>query len=185
MSRAASVVPTRRHQAPSVWVMTTISGSHRPAGAKGEAQRAAQRRPRVEAAADRPGPKSRGKGALRQSRICDLLAVEGWTGGGAGESGPALALRRRPGSGRCCVASRAADRPSASCRHLSGRSRQARLATHDSSDDPARSARASARGASGARAAASNHWRLQLQQRAAARSIDLMGAAKNQKEAGG
>ena len=41
------------------------------------------------------------------------------------------------------------------------------------------------RGASGARAAASNHWRLQLQQRAAARSIDLMGAAKNQKEAGG
>ena len=62
---------------------------------------------------------------------------------------------------------------------------RARLATLDSSDDPARSARASARGASGARAAASNHWRLQLQQRAAARSIDLMGAAKNQKEAGG
>ena len=62
---------------------------------------------------------------------------------------------------------------------------QARLATRDTADDPARSARASARGASGARAAASNHWRLQLQQCAAARSIDLMGAAKNQKEAGG
>ena len=182
MSRAASVVPTRRHQAPSVWVITTISGSHRPAGAKGEAQRAAQRRPRVEAAADRPGPKSRGKGALRQSRICDLLAVEGWTGGGAGESGPALALRRRPGSRRCSVASRAADRRTASCRHLRAcrsippASLRARLATLDTPDDPARSARASARGASGARAAASNHWRLQLQQRAAARSIDLMGA---------
>ena len=90
-----------------------------------------------------------------------------------------------PAPRACCVASRAADRRPASCRHLSGRSHRARLATRDTADDPARSARASARGASGARAAASNHWRLQLQQRAAARSIDLMGAAKNQKEAGG
>ena len=45
---------------------------------------------------------------------------------------------------------------------------RARLATRDTPDDPARSARASARGASGARTAASNHWRLQLHQRAAA-----------------
>ena len=87
-----------------------------------------------------------------------------------------------PAPRACCVASRAADRRSASCRHLRAcrsippASLRARLATLDTPDDPARSARASARGASGARAAASNHWRLQLQQRAAARSIDLMGA---------
>ena len=49
-----------------------------------QAQRAAQRRPRVEAAADRPGPKSRGKGALRQSRICDLWR---WRGGPAAARG--------------------------------------------------------------------------------------------------
>ena len=92
---------------------------------------------------------------------------------------------------RCKAGSLMCDRRTASCRHLRAcrsippASLRARLATLDTPDDPARSARASARGASGARAAASNHWRLQLQQRAAARSIDLMGAAKNQKEAGG
>ena len=87
------------------------------------------------------------------------------------------APRVPPAPRACCVASPAADRRTASCRHLRAcrsippASLRARLATLDSSDDPARSARASARGASGARAAASNHWRLQLQQRAAARSI--------------
>ena len=74
MSRAASVVPTRRHQAPSVWVMTTISGSHRPAGAKGEAQRAAQRRPRVEAAADRPGPKYACVGYASRKQHCIAMS---------------------------------------------------------------------------------------------------------------
>ena len=146
-----------------------------------------------------------------------------------------------PAPRACCVASRAANRRSASCRHLRAcrsippASLRARLATLDTSDDPARRAAttfrtrskppptvpqqaarwvrtrvrrlrttaealdlnricdlwhaylgpAAAQGSGPALARRRRPWRLQLQQRAAARSIDLMGAAKNQKEAGG
>ena len=128
VARAASVVPTRRHQAPSVWVMTTISGSHRPAGAKGEAQRAAQRRPRVEAAADRPGPKSRGKGALRQSRICDLWRWRGGPAAARGDPVPRSPFAAGPMRVHECGASRAADWPPALPSPFKPNGHQARLA---------------------------------------------------------
>ena len=182
--------PDRRHQAPSVWVMTTISGSHRPAGAKGDS---ARRRfkpsaPRSDDRGSKPPPTVPDRS--REVKVHYGRAEFATFGGGGVDRRRRGGIQSRarpspPAPRACCVASPAANRRTASCRHLSGRSHRARLATRDTPDDPARSARASARGASGARAAASNHWRLQLQQRAAARSIDLMGAAKNQKEAGG
>ena len=57
-----------------------------------------------------------------------------------------LAPRVPPAPRACCVASPAANRRPASCRHLSGRGHQARLATRDTPDGPAGSASRAAAG---------------------------------------
>ena len=163
--------------------MTTISGSRTDQPAR----RAKPSAPRSDDRGSKPPPTVPDRS--REVKVhCGRAEFATFGGGGVDRrrrGGIQSRARPSPPVPRAsCVASCAADRRSASCRHLSGRSHQARLATRDTADDPARSARASARGASGARAAASNHWRLQLQQRAAARSIDLMGAAKKPKRGG-
>ena len=256
--------PDRRHQASWVWVMTTVRTrpptsrrggtgfrrcrhlSGKPSGSFSRTtlpmiQRAAQQRPRVEAAADRPGPKSRGKGALRQSRICDLWRWRGGPAAARGNPVPRSPFAAGPTRVQCGAADRYVG--------LGGRKAARRgkpvYSTGEplhvfrrlaASDDPARRAAttfrtrskppptvpqqaarwvrtrvrrlrttaealdlnricdlwhalylgpAAAQGSGPALARRRRPWRLQLQQRAAARSIDLMGAAKNQKEAGG